>query len=162
GDLAYDADARRRFEREARISAHIASDHVVQVLAAGVDTESGRPWLLMELLHGEDLASYVRRTGAMTPEQTRAGFKQLRHALLAAHAAGIVHRDLKPETLFLSPGRRAGALFTLKVLDFGIAKIVAEAPRDDATAPIGSMLWMAPEQTELGATITSATDTWAV
>jgi eukaryotic-like serine/threonine-protein kinase len=89
-------------------------------------------------------------------------FEQLTHAVGAAHAAGIVHRDLKPENIFLARSMRAGSENTVKVLDFGIAKLVAEAHTSSNTAAMGSAYWMAPEQTEQAAPITPATDVWAL
>ena len=134
----------------------------MQVLAAGVDDATGAPWLVMELLEGEDLAAYVRRIGPLPITEVVEIFKQLGHALGAAHAAGIVHRDLKPENLFISTARRAGAPVTIKVLDFGIAKLVADSADGGATAAIGSIRWMAPEQTQYGAALTPASDVWAL
>jgi formylglycine-generating enzyme required for sulfatase activity/serine/threonine protein kinase len=159
--LVTDPALRRRFEQEARVGSQIDSEHVVQVLAAGVDAPSGMPWLVMELLKGEDLAAYVQRTGCVAPAMVRQIFDQLCHALGAAHTAGIVHRDLKPENIYLAPAKRAGAQFTVKVLDFGIAKIVAEAKKTE-TAALGSPMWMSPEQTARGHQISPASDVWAL
>src|SRR3954447_19206779 len=92
--LVQDPRLRQRFEQEARVGARIESDHVVQVIAAGVDEETGYPFLVMELLKGEDLGAALAKRGAMSPEETRQIFAQLCHALAAAHVAGIVHRDL--------------------------------------------------------------------
>jgi serine/threonine protein kinase len=160
-ELVQSPDLRRRFEQEARVGARIESEHVVQVLAAGVDASSGMPWLVMELLQGEDLAAALRRTGAMRPEQVIAIMSQLCHALAAAHRAGVVHRDLKPENIFLAASRRADVPFTVKVLDFGIAKVVAEAQTMN-TGAVGTPLYMAPEQTAPGQAIAPATDVWAL
>jgi serine/threonine protein kinase len=125
--LVADPVLRMRFAQEARIGSQIDSEHVVEVVGAGVDAATGMPWLAMELLRGEDLSQVIAHRGAMPVGEVLAVFEQLCHALGAAHAAGIVHRDLKPENLFLAEARRAGAAFTLKVLDFGIAKITQEA-----------------------------------
>jgi serine/threonine protein kinase len=159
--LVSDPASRRRFEQEARIGARIESDHVVDVVGAGVEAETEIPWLAMELLHGEDLASVVAGRGALPVAEVRGILKQLCHAIGAAHDAGIVHRDLKPENIFLTQARRADAQTTVKVLDFGIAKWVADA-RSTATAAIGSPSWMAPEQTARGGVISPATDVWAI
>jgi serine/threonine protein kinase len=159
--LVSDPASRRRFEQEARIGARIESDHVVDVVGAGVDAETEVPWLAMELLHGEDLASVVVRRGALPVEEVRGILKQLCHAIGAAHDVGIVHRDLKPENIFLSQAKRADARTTVKVLDFGIAKWVADA-RSTASAAIGSPSWMAPEQTARGGVIGPMTDVWAI
>lgn len=122
-----DEGMRARFEREARVGARIESEHVVEVLAAGMDAESGLPWLVMELLEGEDLADHLARQGPLDHAHAGAIGAQLCHALAAAHSVGVVHRDLKPENVFLAKARRLGADFTVKVLDFDIAKIVADA-----------------------------------
>ena len=155
--LAYDPESRRRFEQEARVGARIASEHVVEVQAAGVDHATGVPYLVMELLEGEDLATRLRR-GPLAPGELFTILEQLAHALSAAHAAGVVHRDLKPENIFLGVSRRTGATLVLKVLDFGIAKVMEDQRR--TTAAFGTPLWLAPEQTRQGE-ITPAADVWA-
>ncbi|MGC4087603.1 MAG: serine/threonine-protein kinase [Polyangiaceae bacterium] len=159
--LVSDASLRKRFEQEARVGAHIESEHIVDVVGAGVDAATGTPWLAMELLQGEDLAARVQRAGALPLDELRAVLGQLCHAIAAAHAAGVVHRDLKPENVFLAQARRAGVSITVKVLDFGIAKLVAES-RTTATAAIGSPAWMAPEQTARGSAIGPTADVWAI
>jgi eukaryotic-like serine/threonine-protein kinase len=158
--LVADAALRKRFEQEARVGALIESEHVVEVVGAGVDAATNTPWLAMELLVGEDLSELVARQGALGAKDVLVIFEQLCHAVGAAHRVGIVHRDLKPENIFIARSRRAGAEITVKVLDFGIAKIVAEA-KTSGTAAVGSPMWMAPEQTD-GAPITPATDVWAL
>src|SRR5262245_28276486 len=97
-----DPRSRQRFEQEARVGARIESEHVVQVLAAGVDDATGYPYIVMELLKGEDLSTMLQRRGAIPPSEVGQIFAQLCHALAAAHAAGVVHRDLKPENIFLA------------------------------------------------------------
>jgi len=159
--LVSSRELRDKFTLEARVGAKIASEHVVEVVSAGVDPTSGAPWLAMELLIGEDLASAIKRRGAFDANETAAILAQICHALGAAHKAGIVHRDLKPENVFLAESRRAQESYTVKVLDFGIAKVL-EAARGSNTGAIGSPLWMAPEQTERNADISPATDVWAL
>jgi protein-disulfide isomerase len=157
--LAADEKARDRFVREARIGALIPSDHVVEVIAAGVDTPTRTPWLAMELLEGEDLAT--RATLApVSPAELGLVLKQVCHALAAAHAAGIVHRDLKPENIFLCRSRSVNGEVAVKVLDFGIAKMAAES-HGPSTGFIGTPAYMAPEQSDGGA-ITPAADVWAL
>lgn len=160
-ELLADAKLRQRFEQEARIGSRVASDHVVEVIAAGVDEARGIPWLAMELLQGETLAAMVERLGPRPVAEVLDVFEQLCHALAAAHAQRIVHRDLKPENVFLAESRRVGARYLVKVLDFGIAKVVAEA-QTKATAAIGTPWWMAPEQSSPGAETTPAADVWAL
>lgn len=158
--LIADPDLRKRFEQEARIGARIESAHVVEVQAAGVDAATGVPWLVMELLAGEDLMTLVTRDGGLSPGRVHEIFEQLCHALASAHRAGIVHRDLKPENVFVGAGRHAGGRMEAKVLDFGIAKL-AEESGTRSTAAMGSPAWMAPEQTERGVIDTRA-DVWAL
>jgi serine/threonine protein kinase len=158
--MVTDPELRRRFEQEARIGSLIESDHVVEVVGAGIDEASGAPWLAMELLKGEELTAraVLDAPGSMTA--MHAIMRQLCHALGAAHRAGIVHRDLKPANVFLAESRRAGETRTVKVLDFGIAKIAADAGTQHTIA-VGSPTWMAPEQTEKG-TVTPAADVWSL
>ncbi len=155
-----DAEMRRRFAQEARVGSLVASEHVVDVIAAGLDTKTGIPWLAMELLDGEDLAAFADRRGALPPAEVAEIFAQLCHALGAAHDIPVVHRDLKPGNVFLARPRLAEARFILKVLDFGIAKIMGSDA--STTKAVGTPLWMAPEQTQAGAKISPATDVWAL
>ena len=162
--LLRDPRGRERFLQEARASARIDSDHVVQVLAAGFD-EAGVPWIVMELLRGEDLAHTLKRRGALPPSEVLEVFRQLGHALAAAHRAGLIHRDLKPDNVFLCVPRREGVPFTVKLLDFGIAKALDEsadaAASQRQTSAVGTPLWMAPEQAQRGE-VTPAADVWSM
>jgi len=161
-ELLGDPQLRERFVQEAQIGSRIDSEHVVEVVDAGFDEQLRLPWIAMELLEGESLHDRLER-GPLPPHEAFEVFQQLCHALAAAHHVGIVHRDLKPENIFIARTRRVGAPFTVKVLDFGIAKVVAEAKATGrATAAIGTPLWMAPEQTEQGTQIRPATDVWAL
>jgi serine/threonine protein kinase len=150
----------KRFEREAQVAAKIPSEHVAQVIAAGVDPRLDVPWIAMELLEGQNLSAYVGEHGPMKKEMLRQSLEQLCHALDAAHKLGIVHRDLKPANVFLSEAKRVGSHRVVKVLDFGIAKVIAESVTLQG-APLGTPSWMAPEQT-LGDPVTPATDVWAL
>jgi serine/threonine protein kinase len=159
-DLVQDPKLRQRFEQEAKVGARIESDHVVDVVDAGVDGPTGMPWLAMELLEGENLGERVTRAGAMSVAEARDVLDHVAHALSAAHREGVVHRDLKPENVFVANPKRANESTVVKVLDFGIAKVVADA-RPTGTAPIGTLLWMAPEQAESDGAIGPATDVWS-
>jgi TPR repeat protein/tRNA A-37 threonylcarbamoyl transferase component Bud32 len=159
--LVRDPRLRQRFEQEARVGSRIESEHVVQVLGAGIDEASGMPWLVMELLNGQDLSRAIELRGALPPAEVRDIFAQFTHAIAAAHRVGIVHRDLKPENIFLAVSHREGMAQFVKVLDFGIAKVVAEA-KATATQALGTPTWMAPEQTEPGRSIAPAADVWAL
>lgn len=160
-ELANNARARERFVLEARVGANIESEHVVEVVTAGIDDETGVPYLVMELLNGEELADMLARQGPLDAHMTAEILKQAGHALAAAHQKGIVHRDIKPENLFVAASRREGIDFTVKILDFGIAKLVAERTHE-GTQPIGTPLFMAPEQTDRRGEISPASDVWPI
>ncbi|MCX4246095.1 serine/threonine-protein kinase [Paraliomyxa miuraensis] len=160
--LAADPKGRERFVREATVGASIDSEHVVEVIGAGIDDETGRPWLAMELLDGADLGAVARHQGPLSPGQLREVVGQLCHGLASAHRAAVVHRDLKPANVFIARSRRAGVPFTLKILDFGIAKVVQESGTGATeTDTVGSPLWMSPEQLNAQRP-TPATDVWAL
>ena len=160
---ARDEESRARFAQEARAGARIKSEHVVEVVAAGVDDETGIPWLAMELLDGEELSARARRAGRLPAGEVLEIFRQLGHGLGEAHRQGLVHRDLKPENIFIAVPRRDGAPFTLKILDFGVAKLAQESQaQTEGTRPVGTPRWMAPEQSEERGHVTPATDVWAM
>jgi eukaryotic-like serine/threonine-protein kinase len=160
-DYVSDATLYKRFEREAQVAAKIPSEHVAQTIAAGVDRKLDVPWIAMELLSGQNLAHHIEETGPIEKDLVRQYLEQLCHALAAAHKLGIVHRDLKPANIFLSEARRiGGGKVVVKILDFGIAKIIAESVTLQG-APLGTPNWMAPEQTT-GESATTATDVWAL
>ncbi len=160
-ELLDDAKLRERFAQEAQIGARIESEHVVEVIDAGVDAERSMPWLAMELLIGETLGHLAHRQGALGAGFVRDVLEQLSHAVAAAHDEGVVHRDLKPDNVFLAGRKGVGAPFTVKVLDFGIAKLVSEA-HTRFTAALGTPLYMSPEQMSPGSAIGAPTDVWAV
>ncbi len=155
-----DDKQRERFVREAKVSAQVDSAHVVDVVAAGTE-DDGTAWIAMELLQGEDLATFLPRNGPLSPGELLEMFEQLCHALAAAHAVNLVHRDIKPENVFITRPREARARPLVKVLDFGIAKLVAKV-RTGSTTAIGSPAWMSPEQADPKVAITPSTDVWAL
>ncbi|APR83537.1 Putative serine/threonine-protein kinase pknH [Minicystis rosea] len=163
-ELVERAEMRRRFDIEARVGARIESDHIVEVIASGIDATTGAPWIAMELLDGVELGEHVTEKGPIARTDVREILGQLCHALGAAHRAAIVHRDLKPENVILARPRQRGAKYMVKVIDFGVARMVAEAAQTaNATQSIlGTPLWMAPEQVTPGAPIRPAADVWSL
>jgi len=149
---------RERFHLEATVAAEVDSDHIVEVLDAGVDEDSGAPFMVMELLRGCDLSERIEKK-PLTSSQAVTLAWQVALALDKTHAVGIVHRDLKPENLFLS--ERDDGSDHVKILDFGIAKVVAESSDPRKTAVLGTPLYMAPEQIT-SAGIGAATDLYAL
>jgi len=141
--LLVDDEMRRRFALEAVITANISSEHLVEVFDAGIEQDSGCPFLAMELLSGQDLGKQLAKDGPMALDEVIELLRQAARALEKTHAAGIVHRDLKPENLFVT--RRDDGAPKLKILDFGIAKLLA-TQGGPSTRALGTPLFMAPEQ----------------
>ncbi|WP_437619138.1 serine/threonine-protein kinase [Sorangium sp. So ce1151] len=154
-------EMRERFQREARIAAKVESEYIVDIFDAGVDEATGMPFLVMELLRGEELGERLKRAGRLPPAEAVAYLYQTALALDRTHAANIVHRDLKPANLFLS--QREDGSFLVKILDFGVAKLVAEgATAAGATRSLGTPLYMAPEQFHGSTRLTAAADIFAL
>ncbi|MFO0729368.1 MAG: protein kinase [Myxococcota bacterium] len=154
-------DMRERFKREARIAAQIESEHIVDVSDAGIDETTRMPFMVMELLRGEDLQQRLKRLGPRPPDEVVTHLQQAALALDKTHANGIVHRDLKPENLFLT--QREDGTPRVKILDFGIAKVVREGgTQAGATQNLGTPIYMAPEQFRLGSKHTPAADIFAL
>jgi eukaryotic-like serine/threonine-protein kinase len=158
--LVQSPDSRMRFQREVFIGAELETEHVVEVLDAGLDQQTQVPYLTMELLKGEELGDRLERTPRMSAEETVSVLSQVARALDKAHGKGIVHRDLKPENIYLT--FREDGTVRAKILDFGIAKLVEEGAKTNATQAAGTPLYMAPEQTERAGHVSPATDIWAV
>lgn len=152
---------RKRFRQEARVAAEIDSEHIVDIFDAGIDATTEMPFLVMELLRGEDLRTRVRRDGPLPREHVLHFLYETSLALEKTHKANIVHRDLKPDNIFLC--EREHGLPRVKVLDFGIAKIVAdEATETQVTQSLGTPLYMAPEQFSMHSSVSPATDIYAL
>lgn len=149
-------DLRARFAQEATITGRIRSPYVVDVLDAGVD--EGTPYFVMELLQGEDLSRRLKSVGRFSAEEALLYLAQTAAALDETHRAGIVHRDLKPANLFLE--NRPPDPPRVRVLDFGVAKVIAESA-GHATAVAGTPTYMAPEQLR-GRKVSPATDIYAL
>ncbi len=159
-ELSQDPATRERFVLEARAASQIDSDHVVEVVRPASTRRPGRSYLVMELLRGEELEDAQARLGPLPVGDVAEVPSQVGHALERAHAMGIVHRDLKPQNIFLAASRQ-GLAFTAKILDFGIAKLVADN-KQTSTQALGSPLFMSPEQTDSKGRISPATDVWAL
>lgn len=152
-----DPDLRRRFVLEMKVTGRIESDHIVENTHSGVDDETGHLFLVMELLRGEELGRMVRQRKGLPPSEALVYLRQLAFALDKTHAADIVHRDLKPDNLFVTA--RDDGSPCLKILDFGIAKVL-ETQEANSTRPLGTPLYMAPEQAR-GKGIGPASDRYA-
>ncbi len=138
-----------RFQQEAVAACRIGHPAIVEVYDFGT-LEDGRAYYTMEFLEGETLAEHLARRGKLTPREALSILEPAMEALQAAHEVGIVHRDLKPENIFLA---RSHGELQVKILDFGIAKLLADAgsPLMTAThtgAILGTPLYMSPEQAQ--------------
>lgn len=134
--------ALERFGREARSAAALGHPNIVQVTEFRPDFDP--PFLVMERLSGESLRQAIAREGRLEAGRVVRIGVQLLDALAAAHRAGIVHRDVKPDNVFLT--RLAGDTDMVKVLDFGVAKLLGDAPLTAHGALMGSPAYMSPEQ----------------
>lgn len=154
----------KRFHREARAAGSVDSRHIAQVLDTGT-LEDGRPFMVMELLVGEDLGQLLRRIGPLPPEVAAAVVAQACRGLTQAHDVGVIHRDLKPANVFLA--ERDGEI-VVKLIDFGIAKFDVELDNfKDSTLTktgslLGSPLYMSPEQARGKRKIDQRADLWSL
>jgi serine/threonine-protein kinase len=160
-ELAKKESARERFRREATAAAQLRSAHVVQILDHGI--EGDQPFIVMELLDGEDLFERLTHRTRISLRETSKVVTQVARALTRAHAAGIVHRDLKPENIFLVPNDDDEVV---KVLDFGVAKFKdpgkAAMQRTGLGTLIGTPHYMSPEQVKGISEIDYRADLWAL
>ena len=163
---AYDQDAVARLLREARAAAKISSNHVVRVMDVGELPEGGA-YIAMELLAGQDLADVLQERGRLAVDDAVDYFIEVCDAVAAAHAAGIIHRDLKPANLFVA--QLSDGSPTIKVLDFGVSKIVpkpGEAASSDVRTQTGQIFgspnYMSPEQLRSASDVDGRTDIWAL
>ena len=150
---------RGRFEREARIAGTLVSPHICRVSDSGV-SEDGDPFMVLELLEGEDLSKRIKTQGHLPASQVVTVAIQVGRALHVAHSAGLVHRDLKPGNIFLA---KQGGEEVCKVLDFGIAKTgsMESTQYTSAGAMLGTSSYMSPEQVRSAKTVDHRADLWA-
>jgi serine/threonine-protein kinase len=162
-ELAQNASAVQRFFTEARATSLIRHPGIVDVFDCDVD-ETGRAYIVMEHLVGETLADRLRRTETVPWEIACGIARQVAEAIAAAHANGIVHRDLKPDNVFLVGGVGDPERAVVKVLDFGIAKLLtADAARLTMRGMVlGTPEYMAPEQCEGSDDIDERADIYAL
>lgn len=160
--LATDTTTLERFRREATQVAALGHPNIVQItdFASG---EGADPFYVMEYLEGSSLAEIVRRSGRLAPERAVFIALQVLAALGVAHEAGLVHRDVKPGNVFVTP--IAGGADLVKVLDFGVAKVIRDGPpssfQSDVRHVVGTVSYMSPEQL-LGEAVDGRADLYAV
>ncbi len=153
-------DAVERFKREAKVWSQLNHPSIAQVFDFGLQDEM--PYLVMELVDGDDLSDVLDREGPLAPLRAIAVMRQLASALEEAHRLGVVHRDIKPQNMMLLRYKPGGRL-VLKVLDFGMAKQVGNKSMS-LTAPgilVGTPKYVAPEQVTEKPKIDGRTDLYA-
>jgi serine/threonine-protein kinase len=157
--------ARTRFQLEARAAVLLHHANAVSVTDFG-QTADGLVYIVMELLNGHTLREILAKEAPLETARATSIMLQTSAAVAAAHNAGIIHRDLKPSNILVTKGKAAPA--SVKVLDFGIAKLAADILDDeDASAltlpgtPIGTPRYMSPEQYE-GSDLTPAADVYSL
>jgi eukaryotic-like serine/threonine-protein kinase len=154
-----------RFLREGRAATKIRDEHVCRVIDVA-RADSGLPYMVLELLVGEDLGQLVDRSGPLPVDRAVDYVLQSCEALTRAHALGIVHRDIKPENMFLTRSSAGEPL--VKILDFGISKMRdpdAEKKAGVVTtaqAVLGSPCYMAPEQMRSARDVDARADVWSL
>ena len=159
-----DGDNVRRFVNEALAAARVRHPNVVEVLDAGEDPDDGSLFIVLELLTGIDLATYLLRYDKLLPGETLTVVCQVLQALIVAHRENIVHRDIKPENVFLA--RRPSGETHVKIVDFGISKILDPEKEISlsitrANTTVGTPHYMSPEQAR-GEQIDPRADIWAL
>jgi serine/threonine-protein kinase len=157
--LVQEAELVGRFRREAQIAARLRSPHVVRVTDLGMT--KGVPYMVMELLKGQDLATVLEERGALPVATAVSYMIDVCDALAEAHANQLVHRDLKPANIFLAESRQGPII---KVLDFGIAKRLTPVAGDttQTSAILGSPQYMSPEQLRASRDVDARADVWAL
>jgi len=143
-----DGQTAARFQREAFVSGQLAHPNIVSVIDFGV-RDDGTFFLVMELLRGDTLRALIDREGALPWPRALHIARQVLRGLSHAHAQGVVHRDVKPANLFLTPTDDDPDI--VKILDFGIAKLVASAAEDgppltQVGIAVGTPTYLSPEQ----------------
>ena len=160
-ELAGNPEVVARFLREAQAAVRIKGEHIARVSDVGT-LESGAPYMVMEYLTGSDLGAVIEKRGKLDVAQAVECVIQACDALAEAHSLGIIHRDLKPSNLFLTARPDGSPL--VKVLDFGIAKLLnsdpSKPPLTANGAVIGSPVYMSPEQILGKKTVDARSDVW--
>ena len=171
-------DYKSRFLREARNTVRLKSKHVSRVLDVGA-LDGGAPYMVMEYLEGTDLSDLLHKTGPVPVHDACEYILQACEAIAEAHGHGIIHRDLKPANLFLTKGQSGEPV--VKVLDFGVSKVLDLATDDDTTPGgrlrgrdradsvvtkisdlLGSPSYMAPEQIVSARDADARSDVWSL
>lgn len=152
----------KRMLREARAAARLKHTHVIQVWDLGKNPDDGMPYIVYELLEGEDLRTLLTRRPRLPVEEVLAIVVPVMAGLMAVHRAEIIHRDLKPENIFLAKTSDGTTVPTL--IDFGIARLADTGPesKTSTNVVVGTPNYMAPEQFTDSSKVDHRADVWAM
>lgn len=155
--VSTDENERKRFQREAQAAAGLLHQNIATIFELNETDESsphpGQMYIAMEYVTGETLAGRLHK-GALPPDQVHSIAAQVARGVLAAHKAGVVHCDIKPSNIIITHDG------TVKILDFGLARLLGHAGQTESNIMRGTPAYMAPEQIS-GAHVDPRTDIWA-
>ena len=161
-DHANKRDIVQRFLLEAKAAARVVHPGVVTILDCG--QHEGAAYIAMDLLDGESLTSRLENCGRMLPQDAIEIARQIASAVEAAHAAGVLHRDLKPDNIFIVKDSSMPDGLRVKILDFGLAKVLAETgrKRTGIQSVMGTPRYMSPEQCRSSTNIDHRSDIYSL
>lgn len=164
-EFSTNVEVYERFVREAKTTGELQHPSIVDVFDVAQTTD-GHPFIVMELLSGEDLGSRLDREGTLSPLRVAAYFAQIAAGLQLAHEAGVVHRDISAGNIFLARAPEGGEPIP-KILDFGVSKSIGPALDERSVktsngAVLGNPVYMSPEQARGAESVDARTDVWSL
>lgn len=159
--LLPDAEGRKRFIREAQVTAGLNHPNIVQVFDVGEIDE--RPFMVMEYVEGQDISDLLKEQGRLSLEEALPLLEDIAAALDYAHTQGVVHRDIKPSNVMVAPatGTTKGRMIRAVLMDFGIAKIYSAMTQLTGTNIVGTLDYIAPEQIQGAAKVDGQADVYS-
>jgi serine/threonine-protein kinase len=155
-------EERRRFRQEARLCGTFMHPNLIRTLEVGTTKDHGLFWFSMDYLEGSDLLGYLNRSQVLTFPQLREVFSQTLDALTHVHARKFVHCDIKPANIFVSTDLYDSNLRLVKLIDFGVAKDLADPNPAPSRRIMGDPFYMPPEQTYANPTLDARADLYAL
>ncbi len=153
-----DPAGKQRFAREGEVQARLRHRNIAAMLASGV-TDRSEPFLVLELLRGDNLRGVVKKAGRIEPRRATSYAWQALQGLAAVHAAGVLHRDLKPANIMLEPS--PGPVERVVLIDFGFASMEGSSKLTQQGTVVGSLAYIAPERLR-GEPIDQRSDLYAI